>query len=313
MSVAWDSYRNGSYDIYARTATAPGQWGNEIPVAATPLYEAYPSIAYDAVGRLWIAYEVGPDHWGKDFGAHRSTGVPVYESRGVRLVGLDRSGNLLRPAADPGSALQGLADIREDGGGRQGDIQGWERSNPEAYTQRASNAHPWPGNNPRNSLPRLTVDASGRIWLAFRSMHPSVWTPIGSSWSEYVISYDGKAWTGPVYIFRSDNVLDNRPALVSQRGGELVVIGSSDSRRETQYLLKKGWNLQQMLGSGIPDPYNNDLYASVMSLPPSQAPVPSREIGPPSVPAIITDAPDERAATAKVREYSVNGPASRSK
>ena len=199
--------------------------------------------------------------WGKDFGAHRSTGVPIYEARGVRLVGLDRSGKLIRPAADPDGALQGLADIREDGGGRQGDIKGWERSDPETFTQRASNAHPWPANNPRNSLPRLTVDASGRIWLAFRSMHPAVWTPIGTSWSEYVISYDGKGWTGPTYIFRSDNVLDNRPALVSQRGGELVVIGSSDSRREIQYMLKKGWDLKQLLGSAIPDPYNNDLYA----------------------------------------------------
>ena len=54
------------------------------------------------------------------------------------------------------------------------------------------------------------------------------------------------------------------PALVSQRGGELVVIGSSDSRREIQYMLKKGWDLKQLLGSAIPDPYNNDLYASVI-------------------------------------------------
>jgi Protein of unknown function (DUF3604) len=307
VSVAWDSYRNGSYDVYARTATAPGQWGNEIPVAATPLYEAYPSIAYDAQGRLWIAYEVGPDNWGKDFGAHRSTGVSIYESRGVRLVGLDRAGNLVRPAVDPDVALQGLADIREDGGGRQGDIKGWERSNPETFTQRASNAHPWPGSNPRNSLPRLTVDASGRIWLAFRSMHPAVWTPIGTSWSEYVISYDGKAWTGPAYIFRSDNTLDNRPALVSQRGGELVVIGSSDSRREIEFLLKKGWDLRSLLSSAIPDPYNNDLYASVLNLPPAAVPVPSREIGPPPAPAVVTESDAERAATAEVRGYSVNG------
>ena len=71
--------------------------------------------------------------------------------------------------------------------------------------------------------------------------------------------------------------------------GELVVIGSSDSRREIQYMLKKGWDLKQLLGSAIPDPYNNDLYASVLNLPPSPAPVPSREIGPPPAPAIVTD------------------------
>ncbi len=51
VTVAWDSYRNGSYDVYARTSRDVGQWGAEIPVAATPLYEAYPSVAYDNAGR----------------------------------------------------------------------------------------------------------------------------------------------------------------------------------------------------------------------------------------------------------------------
>ncbi len=306
VTVAWDSYRNGSFDIYARTATAPGQWGAEIPVAATPLYEAYPSIAYDGDGRLWIAYEVGPDNWGKDFGAHRSTGVSVYYARGIRLVGLDRSGQLIAPAVLPDVALQGIAEIREDGGGRQGDIKGWERADSELYTRRPSNAHPWPENNPRNTMPRLTVDNSGRMWLAFRSMHPSVWTPIGTSWSEYVISYDGKAWTGPVYIFRSDNVLDNRPALLSKQGGELVVINSSDSRREVQYMLKKGWSLGQLLGSPIPDPYNNDLYASVLNLPVAAGQIPSRAIGPPPPPALIADLDKDRGATSAVRNYRIN-------
>jgi hypothetical protein len=306
VTVAWDSYRNGSYDIYARTARDQGQWGPEVPVAATPLYEAYPSIAYDSEGRLWIAYEAGPDNWGKDFGAHRSTGVPLYSARGIRLVGLDRSGRLFEPAVSAGNALQGLADFREDGGGRQGGIKGWDRSDPESFTRRKSNAHPWPENNPRNTLPRLTIDASGRIWLAYRSMHPSVWTPIGTSWSEYVTSYDGKAWTGPVYLFRSDNVLDNRPALLSKQPGELVVINSSDSRREIQYLLKQGWALNQLLGSGIPDPYNNDLYASIVNLPAATSSVPIRTIGPPPAPAVVADATTERAATAAVETYRIN-------
>ena len=309
VTVAWDSYRNGSYDVYARTATAPDEWGPEIPVAATPRYEAYPSIAYDAQGRLWIAYEEGPEGWGKDFGAHRSTGVPIYEARGVRLVGLDRNGQLLLPAAGPGKVLQGLADIREDGGGRQGDIQGWEQPDPQLFTRRASNAHPWPGSNPRNSLPRLLIDASGRIWLAYRSMHPAVWTPIGTSWTEYVASYDGKAWTGPVFIFRSDNILDNRPALVSRQAGGLMVIGSSDSRREVQYMLKQGWSLGQLLGSAIPDPYNNDLYASMINLPPAASLFASREIGAPPAPAVVPDSEAERGGTANVRGYSINAQA----
>ena len=66
VSVAWDSYRNGNYDVYLRTATAAGSWGPEIPLAATARYEAYPSIAYDPAGTLWVAYEEGGENWGQD-------------------------------------------------------------------------------------------------------------------------------------------------------------------------------------------------------------------------------------------------------
>jgi hypothetical protein len=99
-----------------------------------------------------------------------------------------------------------------------------------------------PPPEPRNTLPRLAVDASGRIWLAFRSSHPTLWNPIGTVWSEYVASFDGKSWTGPIYLFRSDNVLDNRPALVSRRAGDLMVLESSDYRHEIQLLTKRGWD-----------------------------------------------------------------------
>jgi hypothetical protein len=59
VTVAWDSYRNGNYDIFMRTASGPGSWGPETAVAATARYEAYPSLAYDSSGRLWVAYEEG--------------------------------------------------------------------------------------------------------------------------------------------------------------------------------------------------------------------------------------------------------------
>lgn len=86
-------------------------------------------------------------------------------------------------------------------------------------------------------------------------------------WSEYVASFDGKSWTGPIYLFRSDNVLDNRPALVSRRAGDLMVLESSDYRREIQLLTKRGWDTSLIRTYGLPDPYNNDLYASVLTLP----------------------------------------------
>ena len=96
MAVAWDSYRNGNYDVYARIYSA-GAWGDEIPIAATARYEAYPSIAYDPSGRLWIAYEEGGRGWGKDFGAYDTTGIALYQGRLVKLRGLEPDGSLVAP------------------------------------------------------------------------------------------------------------------------------------------------------------------------------------------------------------------------
>ena len=78
-----------------------------------------------------------------------------------------------------------------------------------------------------------------------------LWSLLGTSWSEYVTSFDGKTWTDPVYLFRSDNTLDNRPALVSRRPGDLIVIESSDSRRDVQLGLAKGWNVGVWDGYGF--------------------------------------------------------------
>jgi hypothetical protein len=307
VTIAWDSYRNGSYDVYARTATGAGSWSSEIPVAATARYEAYPSIAYDPQGRLWIAYEEGSEGWGKDFGAHTSDGIPLYWARAVRLVGLDSAGRLIAPAVDPGTMLPGIATIRSDlSASRQADVTGWEAPDPELWKRRAPNAHPFPAGNPRNSLPRLQVDASGRIWLAFRTPNPSGWGPLGFTWSEYVTSLDGQKWINPIYLFRSDNILDNRPALVTRGPGDLVVIESSDSRRESQILVKQGWDLKQLMGYGYADPYNNDLYANAIALPPASMTPAARDLGPPPTPTVIAAKATERSNDDAVRSYRVS-------
>ena len=101
VTVAWDSYRNGQYDVFLRTASGPGAWGKEMPGAASARYEAYPSIAYDPAGVLWLAYEEGAERWGKDFGAYESSGVSLYEGRAIRLRGFTarwpRRGTRRRP------------------------------------------------------------------------------------------------------------------------------------------------------------------------------------------------------------------------
>ena len=213
VSVAWDSYRNGNYDVYCRTATAAGAWGKEFAVAASPRYEAYPSIAYDRDGRLWIAYEEGPERWGKDFGVYDTTGVAIYQGRAVRLVALDRSGKLVTTKTDVGDVLPGLAAQLTPGPSTQNTLTGWLKPNPDAVKDRKPSAGPTAHPSPRNTLPRLTADPSGRLWLAIRSPFPIRWAVIGTVWTDHIASYDGNTWTGPIYLAHSDNILDNRPAL----------------------------------------------------------------------------------------------------
>ncbi len=107
VTVAWDSYRNGNYDVYARTANAKGSWGPEVAVAASARYEAYPSIAYDGAGRLWVAYEEGGVGWGKDFGAYNTAGVALYQGRAIRLRGFDADGHAHRAGRRRGRGATG--------------------------------------------------------------------------------------------------------------------------------------------------------------------------------------------------------------
>jgi hypothetical protein len=263
VTIAWDSYRNENYDVYMRTA-AGGQWGPETPVAASARYEAYPSLAYENTGRLWVAYEEGGKGWGKDFGAYNTAGVSVYQGRAIRLRGFEPDGRVVETTSDIGSVLPGLPSIHFDKAGFQ---KNFEKLDPDVENAKTRVPDTPARNmqNARNNYPRLAVDASGRIWLAVRSAHPIFWSTLGTVWTEHLISFDGKTWSNSIFLNHSDNLLDNRPALVSTQAGHLLVIGSSDNRRR--------FDLGEPLRAQKEDPYNNDLYASEVILSPAAQPL----------------------------------------
>jgi len=299
VTVAWDSYRNGNYDVYMRTVAANGVWGAESPAAATARYEAYPSIAYDPAGRLWVAYEEGGERWGKDFGAYDTTGLALYQGRAVRLIGFDQDGTAFAAKVDPGSAMPGIPAQRIDAASRQNDREDWLKPNPDLAKGRANAASARNVQAPKNTSPRLSIDSSGRMWLAFRSAHPIWWNPLGTVWTENVVSYDGSAWTGPIFLAHTDNVLDNRPALVSTKAGDLTVIGSADGRRQFR-------QLPIAPNANVDDPFNNDLWANEIALGPgSDAPAIMAAAKPA---AAGTDTLDqtERASIARMRAYRAN-------
>lgn len=334
VALVWDSYRNGNYDLYSRIATAGG-WGQERAVVTSARYEAYPTIAYDREGRLWIAYEEGAERWGKDFGSFNTTGVAISQGRAIRLVAVDDSGKVFVMQRDFSSLLPGVPRAQVDLPGQQdaaeplpalfhfqnltrteNDFPDWEKPHPEQAQKRLPSIESQDIRGPRNSLPRLFIDGSGRLWLAFRSEHPIRWAPIGVVASEYVISFDGKDWTGPIFLAHSDNLIDNRPALISTRPGELLIVGSSDERRHfVPYNedLRVFTSREKEHGPPapderlVPDPYNNDIYVQQISLDPASTPFTAVAMATPHGPP-DTSVTEERAAIQRLRSYRIQRP-----
>lgn len=255
VSIAWDSYRKGDYDIYFRSFDASGKLGVEKTAAASTRYEAYPSLAYDTQGRLWMAWEESDLGWGKDFGADETTGIALYQGRWIKVKVWQ--GDRVFAPADVGAVLPGMLNRNVDAPTRQSDPFLGVQPNPEASKNRRPSATPAPPPRPKNSLPRLLADKGGRIWLAYRTFNPQWWSQLGTVWFENVVSYDGQAWTNPIFVTHSDNLLDNRPALASTAAGELLVVGSSDGRQNFHPRLRAN-----DAAGGSEDPYNNDLYAA---------------------------------------------------
>jgi len=208
---------------------------------------------------------------------------------------------VIEAAVPVDGVLPGQPAQRIDVKNRQADLTDWTQTRPNAWKERKASGTPIAPVSPKNTSPRLHIDASGRIWIAARSPHPITWNPIGTVWSEYVASYDGNAWTGPVFLGNSDNLLDNRPALISLKPGELTVVGSSDSRRNFQL----AGPARPRLAGVVEDPYNNDIYVNQMTLPAAAA-IKARNAAAPSAQMLGGDKA-ELAATEKMRAARVAG------
>jgi hypothetical protein len=204
--VAFDTYRAGDYDVIlseVRLGAQPAE-AFQIPIADTARYEARPVVAVDPRGRAWVAYEERDADWGKDAeNLLDGKGSSLYRSAAVRVRCVD--GRRVLAPSDP---IEAMAD----------------------------------GLRARNSFPRLAVDRSGRVWLAFRHREEAVWGAnavmvVGGVWTEYVTSLAGKSWTPPQPVSRSDGLLDNRPAIAVPREGPPLLFYATDGRlrREIEF------------------------------------------------------------------------------
>jgi hypothetical protein len=253
--VAFDTYEEGNYDVRLWVFNEASPDTKQIvAVTKSPLFEASASVACDLQDRVWIAWEERGPNWGKDTGAYYrdkggNPGSTLYNGGAWVRVACWQNGQLLYPA-----------DVTEN------------------LPRRLRNF---------NSYPRLAVDRSGRVWLSFR--HREGWRgPAGTYWQSYLTSYDGSGWTTPVPVVYSDNLLDNRPALVGLPTGHLLVVYSGDGRYRF---------------AGPLAVVNNALYASVIRFErPSTLTL--SELPPFSTPTDIKPVhPDEKEAIARLRDF----------
>jgi hypothetical protein len=196
VHIAYDTYANDNYDVRLHTLPA----GKTLDIATSARFEARPNLAVDAHDRVWIGYEEGDEQWGKDYASETpkksslpsNAGFALYIHRTVRVRCLD-GGKLMQPAQEIDDACRGRIERNK-------------------------------------SLPRLAVDASGGIWLALRH-HPY---PLGNGevWTGAILRYAGERWSPPRELARSENLLDNRPALAAFGSG-LVAVYSGDARTTT--------------------------------------------------------------------------------
>jgi hypothetical protein len=225
LAVACDHSRGDSdvgVDLYREGG------GTHQLVAASSRFEARPAVAYDPKGRLWIAYEEGPEGWGKDYGSLvPDRGSPLYSARSVRVVCLDTDGKLKRPAAElPTSTVE-----------------------PPRMAGDAKRTHRYEGDS-RYAYPQLGIDGKGRVWLTYRRNFGSRYTTHpGSYWLTFARRLDGDRWSDEIEVHHSDGLLDSRPALLPHNSGGIVVVHNTDGRHTT------------------PEVINNDIYLSHLNLP----------------------------------------------
>ncbi len=234
VAVSWDTYDSGNYDVYTRRLSYGDrmEMDDAVAVAASPLFEARSSVAFDESDRLWVAYEESFAGWGKDFGAYETTGSGLYQDTTVRVKVLEGK-RLYEPASPVASVFESRppSNPNNRGPGLRREQAHGPQPDPEMASRRAPSTTPYPrGKIAREGYPRLAIDGSGNVFLSFRTSAGDIWGPLGTTWFEHVARFDGEAWEGPVYLGRSDGILDQRPALAATGPGKVLIVGTTDHR-----------------------------------------------------------------------------------
>ena len=283
VTIAWDTYEKGDYDVWMRDASADGVLAPPRAVADTADYEARPSLTYDAAGALWIAYEMGSPSWGKDSGPYDNGGNPLYKGRQIGLV-VRKDGAWMQPAASHLAALPHPAARR---GVRNERVPPVEAGGESPEQERSAEAQ---RNLAYNNVARIAADRAGNVWLLCRSRQNDFRFPLmGSLWLSWAAVWDGRTWTGPILLPNSDNLLYNTPGVASLPGGGIVVAHSSDHRQDRFGLLDE----RQRVPGSADDAFDNDVFVTWLAPPAAPA-----GTGPAAAPGLVPAVHPPSGATA---------------
>ncbi len=311
IAIAWDGYEKGDYDVFVREFGIDGKSDAARPVANTPDYESRASLAYDAAGRLWIAWEQSGPKWGKDWGAlDKSGGIGLYKERKIGLRILDH-GVWKEPAQSVSAVLPGRSSKTGwdsmkwsqpndpktvNSGGFAGDEKKGRRPKAKFDAERKTGEEAeTKGLQVFNHSARIAADHDGRIWLLCRTRQGQFHTPIGSTWSNYAAYYEGDKWTGSMLMPHTDNLLFNFPAVTVTAHG-IQIAHSSDHRQDKLTVWKKNRITgpgagSAALGASV-DPFVNDVYVSEITLQGD------------AKPAVLVDAKSPPDPNAKTSDYT---------
>ena len=194
--VVWDTYQGGSYNIRMRSIRE-GILGPILRVTDSARFHANPSVAVDPLDRVWVAYDLADENWGKDTGFLLTGGTGLYESRRIGVAVYDGS-RWLEP------------------------LDRLERLLP-------------PGLDRYSHSPRLISDSQGRMWIAFQTRtaanrSETNWGS-GTKWEMMASFYASDQWSRPVLIPESVG-RNGRPVdtAVSSRG-DVYLAWVTDQRR----------------------------------------------------------------------------------
>ena len=208
--VAYDSYRNGNYDVYL-TALRNGEAAvPEMAVAETPLFEARASVAVDLEDRVWVAWESGGANWGKDNGYNYRYRLPEPKTE---LACGTCFGPGVMLGAEREVHLRAFADGRLQAPARP--LQSAFQAESGSFTYQ----------------PQIFLDANGNPWVAAKCI-----LGLGErrrrGWEYRLTRYDGQSWTPAQTIPSSRGRSSTWINAVTAADNSLWFTWPTDNRRE---------------------------------------------------------------------------------